>query len=306
MFHLTSVQQLTREQLDILLAHTNHLRELPREVLRRRKPGSIMATLFYEPSTRTRMSFESGMLRLGGHVVTAENAQENSSAKKGETLEDVFRVVGGYADILVVRHHESDTMALASKLSPVPIVNAGAGSGEHPTQALLDAYTIVREVGHLDELRITFIGDLKYGRTVHSLLKLLTKFEGVKVTLVHPEALGLDPKFTEELCNQGLTLEWAPDVKAGLMGADVVYQTRIQTERLQSSSEARCAHDYHIGVQHLEHLGKNTIIMHPLPRVDEIHADVDLDPRAAYFRQAENGVYVRMALCDAILGGVLK
>jgi aspartate carbamoyltransferase catalytic subunit len=288
-----------------LIHHADCLREMPRQEVMNRRQGAIVATLFYEPSTRTRMSFEAAVLRLGGRVVSAENARENSSAKKGETLKDVFRVVGSYADAIVVRHYEADEIALAAAYSPVPIINAGAGAGEHPTQALLDIYTIYREFGRVEGLNVTVIGDLKYGRTVHSLLRLFTKFPAIRVRLVSPPALSLPDELHQELVDAGLELESDVPFEEAIATADVIYQTRVQKERIQDGNEIQSTFDFQIRPEHLERIRPSARILHPLPRVDEIHPDVDKDFRAAYFRQVENGLYLRMALMDSVLGGVL-
>lgn len=288
-----------------LIDSAEQMRGESRHDLLTRLPGAVVATLFYEPSTRTRLSFESAVTRLGGRIVGAENAQESSSAKKGESLEDVFRVVGAYVDVIVIRHHERDAIARAMTVSPVPIVNAGAGSGEHPTQALLDVYTIWKEMGRLDGLHICVMGDLKYGRTVHSLLRMLTYFRDIHVTLLHPESLGLPVDLLDELGQSNVTVARGGNLETVMREADVVYQTRVQRERLANPEEAREASQFVIGRAHLEMLRTTARILHPLPRVDEIAADIDDDERAAYFRQVKNGLYIRMALIADILKGVV-
>jgi len=302
-FHALTVNQFDVPLVWELMERAEWLRALDREEAGCRLQGKIVATLFYEPSTRTRLSFESAVLRLGGSVVGAENARESSSSKKGETLEDVFRVVGCYADAIVIRHHDQHELDRAARFSPVPIVNAGAGSGEHPTQALLDVYTIWRELGRIEHLTVAVMGDLKYGRTVHSLLRLLAKFPGVRVRLFHPAPLGLPDDLARELAASGLILERAPDLESAIRGADVVYQTRIQFERLAGEVDPNAASLYAISGAHLAVLPEHARILHPLPRVGEIAPEVDHDIRAAYFRQVENGLYMRMALLDAMLGG---
>lgn len=300
--HVVSVKDFSKHSLLDFMRLAERLRSMPRELAREVLRGRIVATLFYEPSTRTRMSFESAVLRLGGSVVGAENALENSSAKKGETLADVFRVVGSYADAIVIRHHETDTVAKAVDYSPVPVVSAGTGAGEHPTQALLDVYTIWRELGRVDNLKLTVVGDLRYGRTVHSLLKVLTWFEGVEVTLFAPEYLDLPAELAAELRQANMTLIYGTDFHQALASTDVVYQTRIQTERF-TATPSTAAPSFLIGVDELNCLPAHARILHPLPRVNEIAPEVDDDPRAAYFRQVENGLYVRMALLVHLLGG---
>lgn len=306
MRHVVTTRDFDRDSVMGLIERTEEIRSMNRTSLLSRLPGAVVATLFYEPSTRTRLSFESAVTRLGGRIVGAENARESSSAKKGESLEDVFRVVGCYADAIVIRHHEKDEIATALGVSPVPIINAGAGSGEHPTQALLDVYTIWKEIGRLDNLHVCVMGDLKYGRTVHSLLRMLTYFEHIDVTLLHPASLGLPQELYEELAQSTLRLHHAVSVQAAMAEADVVYQTRVQRERLAAPEEADEAANYVIGRPHLDVLRPTARILHPLPRVDEIASDIDNDERAAYFRQVANGLYIRMALIDEILRGVMS
>ncbi|MCL6515402.1 MAG: aspartate carbamoyltransferase [Alicyclobacillus sp.] len=303
MRHLVTTDGLTREDVFRWMRLAQTLRTLPRGVLAQRLAGRVIATLFYEPSTRTRLSFESAALKLGAHVVGAENAVENSSAKKGETLADVFRIVGAYADAIVVRHHEPYTMVEAASVAPVPIINAGAGWGEHPTQAMLDVYTIWRELGRVEGLHVAVMGDLKYGRTVHSLLNVLRLFPGIRVTLLHPPSLGLPETMAQRLKAEGLQLQEGGPLADVLPRVDVLYQTRIQRERLTSQDELDGASQYRIGPVELALLPAHARILHPLPRVDEIDPAVDDDPRAAYFRQAENGLYMRMAILDDLLGG---
>ncbi|MCY0886947.1 MAG: aspartate carbamoyltransferase [Alicyclobacillaceae bacterium] len=306
MYHAISTDDFTRSTVERLIRIAEEFRVSPRHILRARLQGTLVATLFYEPSTRTRLSFEAAVARLGGNVVGAENARENSSAKKGERLADVFRVVGAYADAIVIRHHENDEIAAALPYSPVPVINAGAGSGEHPTQSLLDLYTLWREFGRIDGLKVCMVGDLKYGRTVHSLLRLLTRFSGIRVTLVSPAELALPSSLHRELLGAGLELDVADALDEALASTDVVYQTRIQRERITSELTAEDGEDFAILPRHLPILAPTARIMHPLPRVNEIHLEVDGDERAAYFRQVQNGLYIRMALMDEILGGVLR
>ncbi|MHB1500309.1 MAG: aspartate carbamoyltransferase [Candidatus Dormibacteria bacterium] len=265
--------------------------------------GRLMATLFYEPSTRTRLSFEAAMLRLGGQVVSTENARDFSSAIKGETLEDTVRIVGGYADCIVLRHSEEGAARRAAAVSPVPVVNAGDGRGEHPTQALLDLYTISSELGRLEGIRLVMVGDLANGRTVHSLAQLMASYRGVELTLVAPAPLRMGADLVASLRRRGAVVREADSLMDAVGEADVVYQTRIQTERLleplgQDEGERE---RYRVTPQTMARLPQGSILMHPLPRVGEIDPAVDADPRAAYFRQARNGVPVRMALLAAVL-----
>lgn len=262
--------------------------------------GRILASLFYEPSTRTRFSFETAMQRLGGSVVSTENASQFSSAVKGETLEDTIRVVSGYADVVVLRHPEQGAAKRASLVSSVPIMNAGDGAGEHPTQALLDLYTIRRELGKIDGLKVALVGDLLNGRTIHSLLYLLSVYKKVKVYLVSPPRLCTPQHYKEHLQNKKVEFEELSDLGKILGEVDVVYATRLQKERFQTTLDSP---DYFvINEASLSLLKEKSILLHPLPRVNEISPEVDKDPRAAYFRQARNGVFIRMALLESVLG----
>lgn len=305
MFHAITVDGFDKHSTMRLIERAEQLRSMNRKHLLAQVPGALVATLFYEPSTRTRLSFEAAVYRLGGQVISAENARENSSSKKGESLADVFRVVGSYVDAIVIRHHSAVELAEATPYSPVPIVNAGAGSGEHPTQALLDAYTIWRELGRVEDLTVSVLGDLKYGRTVHSLLRLLGKLGRVRFKLYHPAGLGLPDELTAELGDAGVSIEMCDNLVQALRDVDIVYQTRIQLERLEGLHEISATSDYALSADHLSILPEHARIMHPLPRVGEIDPAIDPDHRAAYFRQAENGLYMRMAIVEGLLKGEL-
>ncbi len=302
--HVVEAQQFDRDLMAEIFSVAREMEDVVQHygsnILSRR----MMATLFYEPSTRTRLSFESAMKRLGGDVLTTESAQEFSSAAKGETLEDTIRIVAGYADIIVLRHFESGASKTAASVSPVPIINAGDGVGQHPTQALLDMYTIQRELGRVDGVRVAMVGDLANGRTVRSLCYLLSKFEDSKIFFVSPPTVRMGDDIKEYLTRQGVEHEEVEDLALVAREADVIYQTRIQRERfgdrLQEYEQVRG--QYIISKAILDCMRETAIVMHPLPRVDEIIAEeVDPDPRAAYFRQAHNGLYVRMALLRMLL-----
>ncbi|GLT83589.1 hypothetical protein SLE2022_018680 [Rubroshorea leprosula] len=281
------------------------------EKIEKKSPGSqilkgyLMATLFYEPSTRTRLSFESAMKHLGGEVLTTENACEISSAAKGETLEDTIRIVEGYSDIIVMRHFESGAAKRAAAAAGIPIVNAGDGPGQHPTQALLDVYTIQREIGKLDGIRVGLVGDLANGRTVRSLAYLLAKYQNVKIYFVSPDVVKMKDDIKGYLTSQGVEWEESADLMEMVSKCDVVYQTRIQKERFGERIDLyeEAQGKYIINREVLKVMQKHAVVMHPLPRLDEITADVDTDPRAAYFRQAKNGLYIRMALLKLLLVG---
>jgi aspartate carbamoyltransferase catalytic subunit len=264
--------------------------------------GRILATLFYEPSTRTRFSFEAAMQKLGGGVLTAENARANSSATKGETISDTIRVVSGYADVIAIRHYEQGTAEAAARNSPVPIINAGDGIGEHPTQALADVYTIKRELGRLGGLRVSLVGDLLNGRTIHSLLPLLCLYQGVTIDLISPWQLRLPLRYREYLMEKGVAFRESETMEGAIEQADVAYITRVQGERFASREEYEAVKDaYVVDAELANRLKPEAIIMHALPRVNEISPDVDDNARAAYFKQAKNGMYIRMALLKYLL-----
>ena len=262
--------------------------------------SKILATLFYEPSTRTRLSFESAMERLGGSVISMADSK-TSSTSKGETLADTVRIVESYSDIIVIRHPLEGAALLASKFSSKPVINAGDGSGEHPTQTLIDLYTIRRELGSIDGKTITIIGDLKYGRTVHSLLSALSRYN-VTVNLVSPESLALPKHVYNEVKGQ-LNVNTSSSLEKFLADTDILYVTRIQKERFTDKNEyAKLIGSYKITGREAGMIKRGAIIMHPLPRVDEISPDVDNMKTAKYFKQAYYGVPVRMALISMIAG----
>jgi aspartate carbamoyltransferase catalytic subunit len=292
------------ELLEYLFVSAEQLeRDDAARMLDRALQGRILATLFYEPSTRTRFSFESAMQKLGGGLLTQENASDNSSAAKGETIADTIRVVGNYADAIVIRHPKEGTAGEAAAISQVPIINAGDGAGQHPTQALLDLYTIRRETGRLDRLRVVILGDLRYGRTIHSLLPLLTLPPDVTVDLISPESLRLPALYADEMRLRGVRFEERESLDGVLETADVIYVTRVQRERFETEAAYDAVKDaYRIDAAAAARMKEHAIIMHALPRVNEISPEVDRDSRAAYFRQTKNGLYVRMALLKYLLG----
>ncbi|MCW6169112.1 MAG: aspartate carbamoyltransferase [Thermoplasmatales archaeon] len=262
--------------------------------------GKIMVTIFYEPSTRTRLSFESAMHRLGGSVLSISEIK-SSSVAKGETLADTVRMAEGYADIIVVRHPMEGAARLASRFSSKPVINAGDGSGQHPTQTILDLYTIRKEIGDLNGKEITIVGDLKYGRTVHSLLIALSKYD-VSVNLVSPQLLRL-PNYVYSRIENSMKVKMTEDLNRVIETTDVLYVTRIQKERFSDPNEYKSViGSYSINMNTVSAMKEKSIIMHPLPRIDEISPEVDRSPKAVYFRQANNGVPVRMALISEILG----
>jgi len=262
-----------------------------------------LATVFYEPSTRTRLSFEAAMHRLGGQVLSAQSAGTTSSAAKGESLEDAIRVVSAYADTIVLRHPEQGSAARAARVATVPVISAGDGPGHHPTQALVDLYTIKKEVGRLDHLRVGLAGDLRYGRTARSLAVLLTRFEGNELVLITPAALRMGEDVVGSV-RAHLRVQETTDLADAAPTLDVLYQTRIQAERFESAEEyERYRGVYVVGAELMRRLPEHAILMHPLPRAGEIDPPVDADPRAAYFRQAHNALWVRMAVLDWAMAG---
>jgi aspartate carbamoyltransferase catalytic subunit len=296
--HVIESQQFDVQLINSIFATADKLEKSREQSLK----GKIMASLFYEPSTRTRFSFESAMLRLGGAVITTENAKEFSSAVKGETLEDSTRVISNYADVIVMRHYEQGASVRAAAVSGVPIVNAGDGAGQHPTQALLDLYTIKRELGKIDGVTVAFVGDLKNGRTVRSLAYLLGKYKNIKIYFISPVALRAGDDIKEYLTKHKTAYEELESLDTVITKVDVVYQTRIQKERFKSEKEYKkykgC---YRIDAAMVEKMKKKSIIMHPLPRVDELSVEVDSSPKAAYFKQVKYGLLVRMALLKYVL-----
>ncbi|MDQ2961144.1 MAG: aspartate carbamoyltransferase [Candidatus Dormibacteraeota bacterium] len=297
--HVVSASQFDRGLLDSIFARAAALEGTRGHSL----AGRIMATLFYEPSTRTRLSFESAMLRLGGSVLGTEAAYVFSSAMKGETLEDTIRMVTAYADVIVLRHDQEGAAARAAAVSSIPLINAGDGPGEHPTQSLLDLFTIDRELGHIEGLHVAFCGDLRYGRTVRSLARLLALYPGVRVSFVAHRVVQVGEDVRRSLDERGVPYTLHERLDDVIADVDVVYQTRVQKERFADPEEFEVARGaIRIDAATMTRLGEHSIVMHPLPRVDEIAPEVDDDPRAAYFRQAANGVALRMALLEELLG----
>ena len=299
--HVIESQQFTRSFLEDLLARAEEIKAETHRFSGRLN-GRVMAALFYEPSTRTRLSFEAAMLRLGGQTMGTDNAREFSSAAKGETLEDTIRIVSGYADVIVLRHYEEGAAKRAASVSSVPVINAGDGPGQHPTQALLDLYTIRDELGRIDGLNIAMVGDLANGRTVRSLTYLLSKFRQIKIWFVAPPQVAMRDDLKAHLDEHHIPWVESEDLDDVLPEVDVVYQTRIQKERFTDLGQYEALKGiYRIDNHALGLMRKYAIVMHPLPRVDEIAPEVDVDPRAAYFRQARNGLHIRMALLDRLL-----
>jgi len=298
--HLLTARQLSREDIEEVLDRAAELDADP-SAARERNAGTLLGLCFFEPSTRTKMSFEAAIKRLGGDVVDMGSV-DSSSVKKGESLADTVRVVEGYADALVLRHPLEGSAKMASEYVDVPLLNAGDGAGHHPTQTLLDLYTI-QEAAGLDDLTIGIMGDLKYGRTVHSLATALTNFDAHQ-HFVSPASLKLPRSVRYDLHEAGASVREHTDLADVLPSLDVLYVTRIQRERFPDENEYQeVAGQYRIDEETLEAASDDLTVMHPLPRVDEIAPEVDESYAAHYFEQAHNGVPVRMALLDLLLEG---
>ncbi len=301
MRHLIDPLDFTREETDALLDLASRIREDPaayRDVARYKK----LATLFYEPSTRTRLSFEAAMLNLGGHVLgfPSENV---SSATKGESVADTIRVVSCYADIAAMRHPKEGAPLRASRYSRIPVINAGDGGHQHPTQTLTDLLTIHRLKGHLDNLTVGLCGDLKFGRTVHSLIRAMMRYENIKFVLVSPKELQVPDYIRDALVRSGYEYEEVERLEDAIGKMDILYMTRVQKERFFNEEDyIRLKNSYILTRDKMALAKPDMAVLHPLPRVNEIALDVDDDPRAAYFEQVQNGVYVRMALIMTLLG----
>jgi aspartate carbamoyltransferase catalytic subunit len=305
---VVSINDLTDDEIRLTLDTAERIAEL---AARDEHPdllgGWVLATMFFEPSTRTRLSFESAMNRLGGDVIGFSESG-STSATKGETLADTIRMVSGYSDAAVLRHPREGAARMCAQFATIPIINGGDGSGQHPTQTLLDLYTIRRHFGKIEGVKVALVGDLKYGRTVHSLSYALARF-GAKVTLVAPKTLQMPAEIIRALEEKGTAPRTETTLEAVIPDVDVLYMTRIQKERFPDPEEyARVAGSYRLTVQALKAAKSNAIVMHPLPRVDEIDPAVDATPHAKYFEQAQYGVHVRSALLALILRGeeVLK
>jgi aspartate carbamoyltransferase catalytic subunit len=298
--HITSAKQLSRADIETVLDRASAMAANPAAYADRHE-GALLGLLFFEPSTRTKMSFAAAIKRLGGDIIDM-GPVDSSSVKKGESLADTVRVVGGYADALVLRHPSEGSAEMATEFADVPLINGGDGAGQHPTQTLLDLYTI-RENAGLDDISIGIMGDLKYGRTVHSLAHALTNFD-TRQHFISPESLELPRNVRYDLHERGTIIKEHTELGEVLPSLDVLYVTRIQKERFPDEGEYRAvAGEYQIDAAALDDAKDDLTVMHPLPRVDEIAHDVDETPHAEYFQQAHNGVPVRMALLDALLGG---
>lgn len=301
--NILSVKQFSRNDLEDIFSVAHEMRVMVERVgTFDLMKGKILANLFYEPSTRTSSSFMAAMQRMGGAVIPISEVKYSSVAK-GESLPDTVRTLGCYADVIVLRHPEVGSAALAARHAGKPVINAGDGVGEHPTQALLDVFAIREELGRLDNLRVTMLGDLKYGRTVHSLARLLTQFDGIELNYVSPDILRMPADVMEEVAAKGLSQSEHTSLEEVLPKTDVLYVTRVQRERFEDVAVyEKVKNAFIVSPKVMTGAKKDMIVLHPLPRVTEISMDFDDDPRAAYFRQMEYGLYVRMALLAMVLG----
>ena len=298
---ILSIAELTREEMEAVIATAAQLKARPRNDLLKDK---VIASCFFEASTRTRLSFETAVQRLGGTVIGFADSANTSLGKKGETLADSIKIISSYADAVVMRHPQEGAARLASEFSRVPVINGGDGSNQHPTQTLLDLFTIHETQGRLDGLTLAFVGDLKYGRTVHSLAQALSLFN-CRLYFVSPEALAMPDYICEELDDRGIQYELVANLEEVVPALDILYMTRVQKERFDETEFQHMKARYKLEAEMLTHARPTLKVLHPLPRVDEIALDVDSTPYAYYFQQAENGVYARQALLARVLNPTL-
>jgi len=300
--HILHGNQFSKEDLDKIMQVADEFEKgLEKGQTYDLMKGKVLAALFFEPSTRTRLSFESAMSRLGGGIISVASGA-TSSAAKGESIGDTALTVSQYADVIVMRHPQVGSAAEAAEVATVPVINAGDGAGQHPTQALLDVYTIQKEIGRLDGIQVSLVGDLKYGRTVHALVELLSLYD-LGLRLVSPESLKMPGDIVSNLKERGLEVIETDNLVEAAADSDLLYVTRIQKERFSDVNEyERLKGAYVIDNTLLEKVKEGVAIMHPLPRVDEIATEVDSYKGAAYFRQVRNGIFVRMALLALVLG----
>lgn len=302
---ILTAEQFSKEEVWLIIRTAEMLRD---EMEKKRSldllQGYLLATLFFEPSTRTRLSFEAAMHRLGGKVISVAQAKTASSAAKGESLADTARTVEQYCDLIVIRHPQIGSAQEVAEAASVPVINAGDGAGQHPTQALLDTYTIWKECGRLEDLTVALVGDLKHGRTVHSLSTLLSLFD-IRLVFVSPAALAMPEGITRRLRVRGVEIAESEDLATAALESDVLYVTRIQRERFEDSAAyERLKGSYVVDNSLVQGFREGTVVMHPLPRLDEIAPEVDSYPGTACFRQVRNGLYIRMALLSLVLGEV--
>lgn len=295
--HIISIADLSRDELELIVSTAQQLKNTPRPELLKNK---VIASCFFEASTRTRLSFETAAQRLGGNVIGFDSGGNTSLAQKGETLADSVKVISSYSDAFFMRHPKEGAARLASEFSSIPVINGGDGANQHPTQTLLDLFSIYETQGGLEGLKVAFVGDLKYGRTVHSLAQALSLFQ-CKFYFVAPQALAMPDYICDELTQAGIQYEVVADLESVLPELDILYMTRVQKERFDPTEYQHMKANYILSANMLKHVKDNLKILHPLPRVDEITTDVDKTSYAYYFEQAENGVYARQALLALVL-----
>ncbi|MGB9095745.1 aspartate carbamoyltransferase [Erwinia sp.] len=301
--HIISINDLNREELELVLRTAASLKATPQPELLKH---IVVASCFFEASTRTRLSFETAMHRLGASVVGFADGSNTSLGKKGETLADTISVIGTYVDAIVMRHPQEGAARLATEFSNgVPILNAGDGANQHPTQTLLDLFTIQETQGRLNNLKVAMVGDLKYGRTVHSLAQALAKFEGNRFYFIAPDALAMPSYITDVLDEKGIVWSRHDSIEEVVPQVDILYMTRVQKERLDPSEYANVKAQFVLRAADLAGARDNMKVLHPLPRIDEITTDVDKTPYAWYFQQAGNGIYARQALLALVLSSEL-
>ncbi|OHX12308.1 aspartate carbamoyltransferase [Chromobacterium sphagni] len=294
--HIISIPDFSREELELVVDTASRLKQNPRNDLLQ---GRLVASCFFEPSTRTRLSFETAVQRLGGNIIGFADGG-NTSAKKGETLADSIKIISSYTDAVVMRHPKEGAARLASEFSAVPVINGGDGSNQHPTQTLLDLFTIRETQGRLQGLSVAFAGDLKYGRTVHSLAQALSLF-GARFYFVAPEALAMPDYICEELDEKGVEYTVVDSLEAVIPEVDILYMTRVQRERFDEAEFKKIQGKFALRAEMLKNARPGMKVLHPLPRVDEIAVDVDATRHAYYFEQAKNGVFARQALLSLVL-----
>lgn len=304
MRHILSTNQFTKDDVEKILARTQEMeKERENGTTIKLLKDKIIACIFFEPSTRTRLSFETAAMRLGARIITSENARENSSAHKGETIEDTARTLSCYADAIVMRHYERGAAETAAKFASKPVINAGDGANQHPSQGFLDLYTILKEHGKLQDLSVAFVGDLVNSRTLHSLVPLLILYPNNTFYFISPKELKLSDEFKNTLKEKNISFIESENLEEALPKVDVLYMTRVQKERFENAEDYERVKDtFILKMENVEHLKKDAIIMHPLPRMNEVDPAIDIDTRAAYFRQAQNGLYIRMALLLYVFG----
>lgn len=295
--NIISIADLSRSELELILQTAHSLKQNPQPELLKNK---VVASCFFEASTRTRLSFETAVQRLGGSVIGFDSGGNTSLAQKGETLADSVKVISSYADAFFMRHPQEGAARLASEYSAIPVINGGDGANQHPTQTLLDLFTIYETQDTLDNLNIAFVGDLKYGRTVHSLAQALSLFN-CNFYFIAPDALAMPDYILEELDNKGISYSLHQSIEEVVDSLDILYMTRVQKERFDETEYQHIKSAFLLNAQMLDNVRANLKVLHPLPRVDEIHNNVDATPYAYYFQQAQNGVYARQALLALLL-----